>query len=300
MSIVTSPFKIAHISDLHLTRGDTDQRSEPKLFGQLDGMNDRFRRLARSRPLQSADLVLVTGDVTDRGDLATWRFFWQVLDEAGLLTRTRVIPGNHDVCCLGVRMPGKRRGYAPEDLKKAMRGLRLAEHHPRNLPWVCRPDPRLAVFGLSSNNLGNWNAAENAMGAIGYFQLAKFARLARDSSEPVKIVALHHSPNIPAECVEVKRGLRRTTWLARQGHQIAAEQRQALRLLCISAGVRLVVHGHLHRAEDRRLDGLRVIGVPATTEPRRIAPHAGRCELATYTIRGPANRVYVNWKHVSA
>jgi hypothetical protein len=121
-------------------------------------MNGRFRQLVQSRPLQSADLVLVTGDVTDRGDAEAWQVFWSALDGAGLKSRTWVVPGNHDVCCLGVRLPGDRVGYAQTDLEKARRGLGLAGHHPDTLPWVFSPDPRVAIFGLCSNNLGNWNA----------------------------------------------------------------------------------------------------------------------------------------------
>ena len=298
MSIPPQPFKIAHISDLHLTRYDNDQRSEPTIFGQLTGMNKRFRALVQSRPLQSADMILVSGDITDRGHIEAWNFFWTVLKKSSLIERTWVVPGNHDVCCLSVRMPGKQKAYAAQDLKKAAKGLSISSHHPKTLPWRCSPDPRVAIFGLNSNNLGNWNIVENAIGSIGYYQLSKLARLLRDSQEPVKIIVLHHSPNIPSSGVESRRKLKRTSPLARKGHQIPADQRQALRLLCIGTGVRLIVHGHLHRAEDRRLDGLRVVGVPSSTEPRKTSSKAGKCELATYTIRGPQNRVYLNWQYV--
>lgn len=291
-------FKIAHLSDLHLTARDRDERSEPKLFGRLSGMNERFDRVAASRPVQSADLVLVTGDVTDRGHINAWRRFWGALDKAKAAAKTWVVPGNHDLCCLGLRMPGSRSGYARADLERAARGLRLAGHHPDSIPWVARPDPRVSIFGVNSNNLGNWNAAENAVGKIGYHQLSRLARLLRDDDAPVKILALHHSPNIPGAETEKKRRLKETGWLSREGYQIDADQRKALRLLCTCGGARLMVHGHLHRREDREVDGVRIVGAPPSTEPLASGPHAGACEIATYSIRGPKNLVHVNWRHV--
>ena len=69
-------FVIAQLTDLHLTPTENKARSEASLFGALKGMNDRFRRFIRCDEIQKADRVLVTGDVTDRGDIETWRLFW--------------------------------------------------------------------------------------------------------------------------------------------------------------------------------------------------------------------------------
>jgi len=55
---MTSPFRIVHLSDLHLTGNDGDCRSETKLFAPLRGMNQVFRRLLRARHVQDADLLL--------------------------------------------------------------------------------------------------------------------------------------------------------------------------------------------------------------------------------------------------
>jgi len=99
------PFKIAHLSDLHLTARDGASRSEPDLFSPLKGMNVAFRKIATSKAVQASDMVLVTGDVTDRRDIESWKGFWNTVTEAGIKGRVRVIPGNHDVCCLGARLP---------------------------------------------------------------------------------------------------------------------------------------------------------------------------------------------------
>ena len=202
-----------------------------------------------------------------------------------------VVPGNHDVCCLGVRLPLKRTGYRQDDLEKARRGLALGGQETQ-FPWARKVNERITVFGLNSNNLGNFSAASNAMGDIGYGQLSKLARLLKKHRDvPIKIVALHHSPNIPAPETAKKRGIAPFTPLETLGHQIPEHERRALRLLCISHGVRLVVHGHLHRHEDRYVDGLRIVGASATTEP--IDPEAAKPEyhIASYSIRGQSDRI---------
>jgi 3',5'-cyclic AMP phosphodiesterase CpdA len=247
----TLPFRIVHLSDLHLTSTDNASRSEARLFGRLQGMNAAFRRIVQTPTIQQANLLLFTGDITDRGEIESWKVFWSTLNDAGLSDRTLVVPGNHDVCCMGVRAPWDRGAQA--DWEKAVAGLRLGGQ-PTRLPWVQTPDPRVVVFGLSSNNLGNFSAATNAVGQIGYFHLQTLAeKLHVYRDVPVKIVLLHHSPNIPEEDTALKRGQRAFGVLERASHQIPQDQRRALRLLCITHRVRLILHGHLHMAEDRRV-----------------------------------------------
>lgn len=284
------PFKIAHLSDLHLTSSDNARRSEPKLFGALKGMNAAFRKIVASSPIQKSDLILITGDVTDRGDLETWKFFWDTVEKAGIKDRIRVVPGNHDVCCLGARFPGLSKGLREEDMEKVRKGLQMGGQ-PTKFPWAFNPDPRVVVFGLNSNNLGNLTALSNAMGEIGYYQLKSLAGLLHKYRDvPVKVIALHHSPNIPEVETALRRGQKPFSLLDRECHQIPQDQRHALNLLCISQNVRLVVHGHLHAYEDRRVSGVRYIGAPASTESTDTMPLL----LTSYTVSSSGQRVTVN------
>lgn len=293
-----SSFRIAHLSDLHLTAKDGAARTEPKLFGQLGGMNEAFRRIVLSPKIQAADLVLVTGDVTDRGELDSWRVFWDAINAAKLRDKVLVVPGNHDVCCLGMRLPTQRAGYREADLQKAQRGLALGDQETR-FPWARKVTDEIVVFGLSSNNLGNFTAASNAMGDLGYGQLSKLARLLKTHHDvPIKLVALHHSPNIPAPAVAKKRGIAAFGQLDTLGHQIPEHERRALRLLCITHGVRLVLHGHLHRHEDRYVDGVRLVGAAASTEPLDAQATRPEYPIATYTLRGSKTRIERRILHV--
>ncbi len=282
------PFRIAHLSDLHLTRKDNLKRSEPKLFGALRGMNDAFRRIVTTREIQESDFVLVTGDVTDRGDLESWRVFWSAVRGAGLADRIRVVPGNHDVCWLGaVRLPGRE--LEKTDLERAVAGLKLGRQ-PTKFPWVVQPDPRVVIFGLNSNNLGNLSSASNAMGEICYYQLKSLARkLYQHRDVPVKIIALHHSPNIPESDTARRRGQAAFSSIKRLAHQIPEEHRHGLMLLSVAHRVRLVMHGHLHLKEDRRITGIRIVGAPATTQPQRA--DGRQYGFFTYTVHGAGGRL---------
>jgi 3',5'-cyclic AMP phosphodiesterase CpdA len=257
------PFSIVHLSDLHLTADDSAPRSEARLFGHLRGMNDAWRRLVASPAVRAADLLLVTGDVTDRGEPDAWEVFWRPLREAGLVPRVLVVPGNHDLCHLGVRLTDYR-----VNVQRAAAGL-AAGGQPTRFPWIERlAGGRIALVGLNSANIGNRSGATNAIGRIGFFQLEALARLLRSvRGVPIAIVALHHSPNIPANRTADTRRLDRMSAVDRWGMELDRAERRALRLLCLVAGVRLVVHGHLHRFEDRRVNALRIVGAPAATEP---------------------------------
>jgi hypothetical protein len=94
---------------------------------------------------------------------------------------------------------------------------------------------------------------------------------------------------LPRADVEVRRRLPPTGALSRWGHEIPAAERRALRLLCIAHRVSLLVHGHLHRAEDRRVNGVRIVGAPASTEP---GPD-GALPVLRYEVDGEPPRVTV-------
>jgi len=280
-------FRIVHLSDLHLTERDDAPRSEPRILGPLSGMNESFRRLIASDVVKQADLILVTGDVTDRGSLREWRLFWSILSAAGLRDRTLAIPGNHDTCNLGL-WPLVGKPIVVGGLARASQGLELGCQETR-FPWTrLVGDSRVLIVGLDSCNHGNWSVLTNAVGRLGEHQLERLARLLRRyANVPVKILTLHHSPNIPRADAERKRGVKATGILSRWGHEMPHEDRFALRLLALTHGVRLVVHGHLHRAEERRVNGVRIIGAPASTEPDR----SGKVSVWRYAVHAGSGRV---------
>jgi 3',5'-cyclic AMP phosphodiesterase CpdA len=57
---------IAHLSDLHLTTTDGGRRKQDG----ARGMNANLDRILTQPVVREADLVLITGDISDRGELA--------------------------------------------------------------------------------------------------------------------------------------------------------------------------------------------------------------------------------------
>jgi predicted phosphodiesterase len=281
-------FRIVQLSDLHLTPRDDLPRSEPRLFGKLHGMNRVFRALLRQPLVRQADLLLVTGDVTDRGDLDSWGLFWDALEQAGLKHKSLVVPGNHDVCHLGAPRVGSTPRLQAVDLERAREGLGLGgPAGPARFPWARVIQPgRIAVLGLDSNHAGNTSAVTNAVGLLGFLQLEALGRLLRRRDVqacPVKLVALHHSPNL------AERRSPREDTLTRWGHEIPQAERRALRLMCALARVRLVLHGHMHAPDRRKVTGVTTLGAPASTQP---APgSAGVFQLWGHTVSGDPPRV---------
>ena len=93
---------VAHLSDLHLAASADDERIEGGASGNL-----AFTKLlsAAESKLASADVVLITGDITDGGKRDEWRAFFTAYPPE-LMSRTIVIPGNHDVNFTDTRRPG--------------------------------------------------------------------------------------------------------------------------------------------------------------------------------------------------
>jgi 3',5'-cyclic AMP phosphodiesterase CpdA len=251
---VKKSLSIAHLSDLHLTATDGRRRKEDR----ARGMNANLGRLFGHNSIREADLVLITGDISDRGELAAWNVLWSAVRQADLdLGKVLVIPGNHDAACLGLR----RTRPTVEDLAIVRAGLEKGRQL-RKLPYVRHfAGGDIAVFAVDSVNAGNLNLIDNAVGRIGFDQLAGLGRLLDEHFEvPCKLIALHHSPNIPASATSKRRGEKATPFWQRQALQIDRADRVALRLLARIFGVKAILHGHTHDNLDRRVNNVRIIG----------------------------------------
>jgi 3',5'-cyclic AMP phosphodiesterase CpdA len=85
--------RVAHLSDLHVVESERVrlvERAHP-------GGNAILPRLFAAPELDDAELVLFSGDITDRGTSVSWRCFLDALEERGLTERAVLVPGNHDL-----------------------------------------------------------------------------------------------------------------------------------------------------------------------------------------------------------
>ena len=256
------PLRIAHLSDLHLTATDDGRRKEDR----ARNMNANLCRILHHSGVRDADLVVVTGDVSDRGELAAWNVLWAAVKDASLdLRRIVVIPGNHDAACLDLR----RTRPKVESLAIVDAGLRRGLQK-RRFPYVrLFSEGTIGVFAVDSVNAGNLNVVDNAVGRIGFDQLGKLGRLfAEYSKVPCKLVLLHHSPNIPGSSTSKRRGEKQTPFWLRPALQLDRVDRVGLRLLAKTFEVKAILHGHTHDNLDRRVHGVRIIGARDSTVSR--------------------------------
>lgn len=272
---MSDPFRIIHLSDLHITARNDGSRYELAFpHKRLKGMNAAFTAILSHEAVQSADHIIITGDITDQGDTRAWKKFSNLLMKAGVADKTSFVIGNHDICDLGsVSFKFRREDWwrrAKQNKVNLKRRL-TSIGRPYEYPWIRRLDKNIAIFGLDSNNAGSWSDASNALGEIGIDQLRRFARLLRDNAEiPIKIVALHHSPNLAEKAERVEHKSIFSKKYTRYTHEIPHWQRKSLRLMCMSHGVKRLIHGHMHEYDSRTLDGVRIIGAPSSTQPEQI------------------------------
>ncbi len=253
--------RIAHLSDLHLTATESGRRKEDR----ARNMNVNLCRLLRHAPVTEADLVLITGDVSDRGELAAWNYLWRAVADAGLdRQKICVLAGNHDAACLDLR----RSKAKVESLAIVEAGLTAGGQSSEFPNLRLFANKQIGVFSIDSVNAGNFNIADNAVGRITFDQLARLGRLLNENPEiPCKLIALHHSPNIPRSATSKRRGEKPRPFWLRPALQLDRVDRVGLRLLASTFEVKAILHGHTHDNLDRRVGGVRIIGTCASTVP---------------------------------
>jgi hypothetical protein len=85
--------RLAHLSDLHVTEGDHVRLAERP----IPGGNVVLHPLLSHPKLSETDLVVVTGDITDRGTAQSWTRFLDVVADTRVRDRVVLVPGNHDL-----------------------------------------------------------------------------------------------------------------------------------------------------------------------------------------------------------
>lgn len=121
-----SPFRVAHLSDLHLVGNRYGYRMEPGSHGPQGNkcVFDALERLAAIHASRPFHRVLVTGDITDAGTRAEWAEFIDLIEHfPDLRARMSLVPGNHDMNI--VDRTNTARGDLPWSVGKALRRLRF-------------------------------------------------------------------------------------------------------------------------------------------------------------------------------
>jgi len=240
-----SAFRLAHISDLHLTppprRGI--ELAPKRWLSRFAWLRKRHRHssdvlatLVADLKAQRPDHIAVTGDLTNfatREEFAAARRWLEALAPADQVT---VSPGNHDALA-GARGPERFAEWRPW----------LGDEGDASFPQVRLRGP-VALVNLCS---ATPTALHLAQGVLDAAQLERLPQMLRrlGGEGLFRVVLIHHPPT--AGVVSRRKSLR-------QAPELAAILR--------AEGAELVLHGHAHEASMSTLAGpqgpILVLGVP--------------------------------------
>lgn len=231
---------VAQISDTHIVApgklfrapiGETAPTGE-RAYGEFDTARHLARAVAGLAALApQPDMVVVTGDLVDRGEPAEYEHLRALL--APLSMPVFVIPGNHDA-----REPLRQAfagdGYLPEEgfLQYAIE------------------DFRVRLVALDTLVPGDHR------GALCDERLAWLDRTLAAAPERPTLLLMHHPPFATGIDFMDRYGLEQASGLA----AIVARHPQVERILC----------GHVHRAIDRRFAGTVAGTAPSTAHQIRL------------------------------
>jgi 3',5'-cyclic AMP phosphodiesterase CpdA len=201
---------IIHVSDLHFGKSEIDLEKALK-----DTIKER-----------SPDLIVVSGDITQRATLLQFRSAHKFF--TSLPYPIISVPGNHDIPLFGVW----RRFFNPYALYKQYISKELEPHF---------EDEEILVIGINTVRI-----LKTMEGRVNKKQIDRVKSiLASTSSRKVKIIVSHHPFNLPV-------GYSRTP---------IAHARHFWKNI-LGAGIDLILSGHLHDTLDFYLDKAYQISTP--------------------------------------
>ena len=138
---VSAQTRIAVISDIHVT-SKTTKADDRKM---LDKSRVIFDKLVGQFKTQKPDWLLVTGDLTEDGDMQSHQYVKTGLDQLRAVgVKVFVIPGNHDIGA--VDEEGFRAIYADEGYGAA------SVTDSTSLSYACEPMAGLTLIGIDSHS----------------------------------------------------------------------------------------------------------------------------------------------------
>ena len=262
---------VLHLSDLHLLSGDPD--GEP-IRGAL------LAALAEERRLRGpVDLVVITGDLFDSGDVPVaravreWGALHAAMQRALGTTPTVLVPGNHDRRRMGLF--GPHSGALFQALGEAA-GDGLFVHGNR-APFLAAEVPRslhrqpFDVVAYDSTQVVHGHLS--AGGVVRSEDILQVAAGLPDGLAPLLFLLHHHlvpTPLTDVGPIEARRLGRISRWLLHDALPVLVSHadREELTMTALGAGTALstlhelgrpvvVLHGHKHVATARKLEGTR-------------------------------------------
>jgi 3',5'-cyclic AMP phosphodiesterase CpdA len=183
-------YRIAHLSDLHLT-----------------GVNRDFEcslALVEDATELGAEHIVISGDLVESGEMGVLKNFVAALKRLGWAgsNRLTIIPGNHDIFPATYRkMPSLRRPTSIyEDFVAITRGSRTGKGFRSLRRGVAYPfgkvlNERVVLVGLDTTRNDQWLPTSWASGELSEEQMTATDEFFSDWSHiPHRIIVMHHHP----------------------------------------------------------------------------------------------------------
>lgn len=257
-------YKIAHISDLHISYKDEDGNGK-KLVELLHDIKEK-----------ECDHVFITGDIVENPGEQDLHFVREILVKFDLMHQERlsIVPGNHDIFGgaykegLGsINFPLRCRNTDYEE-KLGMFIEVFRETFPENAyyPYMKIMD-NVTVTAL--NSVQKWSVDENPEGSNGYIETEDFLMLKKifkkdESTTKNKIVILHHHLNIPELNDEYPA---HSLWLKTINWKMKLHNRKALLKFLSKNKASIICHGHTHINEVYMERGITMVNSSACLVP---------------------------------
>lgn len=256
-------YKIAHISDSHISFADQDSHGK-KLIELLSDIKER-----------NCDHIVLTGDVADNPNRKDLLYVREILSHFGLLDSAllTLIPGNHDIFGGAPKGPDFFRfvmicSEINYDEKADMFIEIFKETFPNNhsFPFL-KIINNIALIGI--NSVDRFSEEKNPEGSNGKVSKEDFKKikelLSSDSvKDKFKIILIHHHFNPP----KFKENLpAHSMWLRSINRKMRIYGKKALMKMFKKYKVNLILHGHTHVNDIYHMSDLTFLNSSASIAP---------------------------------
>ncbi|GBF27084.1 3',5'-cyclic adenosine monophosphate phosphodiesterase CpdA [bacterium MnTg02] len=266
-------FKLAHISDIHLTplpRPNLSELAGKRLTGYLNWLRHRkavhqravLNDLIADMQAQAPDHIAVVGDLVNLSLPEEFQAAQNWLEALGDPEKISVVPGNHDAYVTSRSEPGIDRWRAY--MNSNAEGARYKATASDRFPYVRIFGP-IALIGLST---AIPTPPFQAFGTLGGQQRRALASTLAQLAEQnlFRIVLIHHAP-LEGQ-VSRRRSLRDSVELSEILRKFGAE---------------LVVHGHNHQSSLHHLETANGL-IPICGVPSASSSGAHKHQPAAYNL----------------
>ncbi|HMS33930.1 MAG TPA: metallophosphoesterase [Ignavibacteria bacterium] len=256
-------YKIAHISDTHISFNDTN------------GHGKNLVELLKDIQSRACNHIVITGDLVENPEEKEFRYVKEILSHFDLLhpEKLSVIPGNHDVfggapnsiMFFTFQLICKNTNTS-ENVEKFAETFADTMPEDKTFPYLKVID-NIAFIGI--NSMDKWSVKNNPEGSNGMINKGDFKKLKKilsrkEIKDKYKIVLIHHHFNkvnlneeYPAHSL----------WLKTVDYKMKLHNKNKLAELFKNLKVNLVLHGHTHINHIYNIKGVTYINSSAACVP---------------------------------